>query len=85
MNKKLTNLWNLSKNQPQSAPESPNVAEGGFQENENLETAASVPTADQEVKMKRRSKSSTGGNHKRVRSMQNRSMTILWEFATLKN
>lgn len=83
MNKKLTNLWNLSKNQPQSAPESPSAE--GFQDNENVETGASVPTVDQEVKMKKRSKSSTGGTHKRVRSMQNPSMTILCEFATLKN
>ncbi|KAI8581994.1 hypothetical protein K450DRAFT_230292 [Umbelopsis ramanniana AG] len=67
MNKNLTNLWNLSKAQAQSAPESSNVPEA-VQENENVDTAASATTVDQEVKVKKRSKSSLSGSSKRVRT-----------------
>jgi hypothetical protein len=66
MNKSVTNLWNLSKPQAQSAPELASTQEG-IQEGRN---ADSEPTAvvEQDTKMKKRSKSSIGGSHKRVRS-----------------
>jgi hypothetical protein len=68
MNKNLMNLWNLSKAQSQSAPESPNVQEGA-QENENIDNAAPTNVTDQETKVKKRSKSSLSGTSKRARSM----------------
>ncbi|CAO3677665.1 unnamed protein product [Umbelopsis ramanniana] len=67
MNKNLTNLWNLSKAQSQSAPETSNVQET-VQENENADAAASTTTVDQEIKVKKRSKSSLSGSSKRVRT-----------------
>jgi len=67
MNKSMTKLWNLSMNQAKPAPESPNVQEPVLQ-NENTDAATTVAAADQEVKTKKRSKYSTGGTHKRVRT-----------------